>query len=374
MDKLRQFLKEDPSHTLWEYLKETSKPIMIYGMGDGAEKIITVLEKKGIEYKDIFASDGFVRGHSFRGKRVKSFSEIKEQYENFIILLSFASKQPETVQMLHDLSEKYELYAPDVNVSGDYTEVFDREYYEKHANELSEAFSLFEQEAKEIFALTVDFKISGKLCYLKEIDRHLKPCGSYYNMSGVYSYIDLGAYNGDTLKNAMEIYPNLTSAYAVEPDEKNFRKLSAYADTLDIDVHVYNNAAWNDICELTLHMGFGMNTTLGNIGNGMQKKKDKIVKTITADSITQSADVVKYDVEGSECEALEGTRRIITEHNPVLIVSVYHNNNDLYRLPLLINSYGKYKFHLNRKPCIPAWELEIIAVSEKHGIKETKNV
>ena len=374
MDKLRQFLKEDPSYTLWEYLKDTCKPIMIYGMGDGAEKIITVLEKKGIEYKDIFASDGFVRGHSFRGKRVKSFSEIKEQYEDFIILLSFASKQPETVQMLHKLSECYELYAPDVNVSGDYTEVFDREYYTGHSAELSEAFELFEKEAKEIFALTVDFKISGKLCYLKEIDSRIKPYGAYYDVNGIYSYTDLGAYNGDTLKRAVEMYPNLKSAYAVEPDEKNFRKLSVYADMLDIDVHIYNNAAWNELCELTLHMGFGMNTTVGNIGEGMQKRKDKIIKTITADSIAQSADVVKYDVEGSEYEALEGTRRIITGYSPVLIVSVYHNNNDLYRLPMLINSYGEYKFYLNRKPCIPAWELEIIAVSEKHGIKEIKNV
>ena len=85
---IRQILETED---LWSKLKKTNKPILLYGMGDGAEKIITVLEKKEIEYKDIFASDGFVRGHSFRGKRVKSFSEIKEQYEDFIILLSFAS-------------------------------------------------------------------------------------------------------------------------------------------------------------------------------------------------------------------------------------------------------------------------------------------
>lgn len=370
MEILRQFLKENPDYTLWEYLKDTEKPIMIYGMGDGAEKIITVLEKKGIEYRDIFASDGFVRGHSFRGKRVKSFSEIKEQYDNFIILLSFASKHPETVQMLHALSEEYELYAPDVNVSGDYTEVFDREYYAKHSSELSEAFELFEKNARLIFARTIDFKISGKLCYLREMDELLEVPEKYYDVSGIYTYVDLGAYNGDTLKRAVEIYPNMKTAYAVEPDEKNFRKLSSYAETLEADVRLYNNAAWNEECEMTLHMGFGMNTTVGNIGEGMQKKKDKIIKTVTADGIAPEADVVKYDVEGSEYEALQGTHRIITEHNPVLIVSVYHNSNDLYKLPLLINSYGKYKFHLNRKPCIPAWELEIIAVSEKHGIKE----
>ena len=46
---------------LWKHLKETKKPIVLYGMGNGADKIITVLENFGIPYCDVFASDGFVR-------------------------------------------------------------------------------------------------------------------------------------------------------------------------------------------------------------------------------------------------------------------------------------------------------------------------
>ena len=54
-------------------------------MGNGADKIINEFENQGIEYQDVFASDGFVRGHSFRGKRVLSYSEAIEKYGEDII-------------------------------------------------------------------------------------------------------------------------------------------------------------------------------------------------------------------------------------------------------------------------------------------------
>ena len=57
---------------LWQYLAEAGKPIVMYGMGNGADKILAVCEAKGIEISDFFASDGFVRGHSFHGKKVLS--------------------------------------------------------------------------------------------------------------------------------------------------------------------------------------------------------------------------------------------------------------------------------------------------------------
>ena len=62
---------------LWHYLKTADKPILMYGMGNGADKILKVCESYGIEIADFFASDGFVRGHSFHGKVVLSYSQAK---------------------------------------------------------------------------------------------------------------------------------------------------------------------------------------------------------------------------------------------------------------------------------------------------------
>ena len=48
---------------LWTYLKSAEKPIVMYGMGNGADKIISVLEACGIEVDDFFASEETYRAN-----------------------------------------------------------------------------------------------------------------------------------------------------------------------------------------------------------------------------------------------------------------------------------------------------------------------
>ena len=55
-------------------------------MGDGALKIMNVFRSKGIVVSGIFASDDFVRGHSFEGFRVHKLSEIEESVDDFVVV------------------------------------------------------------------------------------------------------------------------------------------------------------------------------------------------------------------------------------------------------------------------------------------------
>ena len=52
---------------MWDELAHETRPIMVYGMGNGADKLFARLEKYGVTPREVCASDGFVRGHSFRG-------------------------------------------------------------------------------------------------------------------------------------------------------------------------------------------------------------------------------------------------------------------------------------------------------------------
>ena len=67
----------------WDRLKAEKRPIFIYGRGDGALKIMSVFREKNITVAGIFASDDFVRGHSFEGYRVHKLSEIEEAVDDF---------------------------------------------------------------------------------------------------------------------------------------------------------------------------------------------------------------------------------------------------------------------------------------------------
>ena len=76
---------------VWDFLKKDGKPVMIYGMGNGAEKIISTLNTYKITVSEIFASDEFVRGHSFLGYKVLKYSEVCEKYDDFNVVLAFAT-------------------------------------------------------------------------------------------------------------------------------------------------------------------------------------------------------------------------------------------------------------------------------------------
>ena len=110
------FIKEKV--TCWEKLAAETRPIFIYGMGDGALKIMAVFREKGITLSGIFASDDFVRGHYFEGYKVHKLSEIEEMVDDFVVVLAFAAGYQEIVDKIQSIAERHTLYVPDVPVAG----------------------------------------------------------------------------------------------------------------------------------------------------------------------------------------------------------------------------------------------------------------
>ena len=51
---------------VWDRLRREGKPLVLYGMGDGAEKINAVLESKGMHIAAVFASDDLCEASLFR--------------------------------------------------------------------------------------------------------------------------------------------------------------------------------------------------------------------------------------------------------------------------------------------------------------------
>ena len=148
---------------LWDRLARETRPIVVYGMGNGADKLFDRLAEYGVLPQNIFASDGFVRGHSFRGMRVMSFSEIKETYSDFVILLSFASNREEVLAMLKDIDSSYEMYVPDMPVAG-VEEYFDKAFYNAHYDEILAAYkALSDESSRDAFAAVINYKLSGKM-------------------------------------------------------------------------------------------------------------------------------------------------------------------------------------------------------------------
>ena len=86
----------------WEKLKESGKPTVIYGMGNGADKVIDELNRLSVPILGVTASDDFVRGQMFRGFKVKKLSEFSG---DFNIAVAFASWLPEVMNRIYSLCE-----------------------------------------------------------------------------------------------------------------------------------------------------------------------------------------------------------------------------------------------------------------------------
>ena len=357
---------------LWEYLKHTDKHVVMYGMGNGADKILAVAESKGIAIRDFFASDGFVRGHSFHGKRVLSYSEAKEKYgaDRMIVLLSFATSLPDVMQNILRIAGECELYAPDVPVFGD--NLFDAAFYAAHKAQFDAARALLaDEESVRVFDHIISYKLFGDLKFLLATEND--PDESFGQILPSHTFrtvVDLGAYNGDSARALAPYAPSLQTLYALEPDARNHRKLCAYAEQeMRFSLIPLPYAAWNE--NTTLYFDASGNRNAGAAQNTScvllpRTGKVKEVEARTVDSILagKACDYIKFDVEGSEAEALMGCRQTIAAHAPALLVSCYHRSEDLYALPQLVNELNpSYRLYLRRFRYFPAWDINLYAVT-----------
>ncbi|MBQ9734121.1 MAG: FkbM family methyltransferase [Clostridia bacterium] len=351
---------------MWDALSKESRPIVVYGMGNGADKLIKRFEKYNIEIADFFASDGFVRGHSFHGKRVKSFSEIKAEYSDFVVVLSFASNREEVIALFSEIDSEYDLYIPDMPVAGE--EYFDREFYNENYDQILKAYnSLADENSKNAFANIVTYKLTGKLQYLESAYSEKEELYRFLSGDLFNTIIDAGAYNGDTIRDAKMYFPNLKKVYAIEPDNKTVKKLQKYCEAeTDTSIDAINAAVLDESGVASFFGSGNRNSSISSTSS--YEYKTATVNTVKIDDITdEKIDYIKYDVEGAELEALRGSVRTIREHRPVLLVSAYHRSADIFALVNYIaDMHPFYDIYLHRLRAVPAWELDIIAITKKH--------
>lgn len=359
------FFLDEIESDLWTYLKSTEKKIVLYGMGDGADKIKAALDERGIEVADIMASDDFVRGQSFLGFRVKKLSEVEEQYgDDFLILVCFGSQIPEVMEHIYKIAETRELYAPNVPVIGD--GVFDLEYARTNSADLEKVYKMLaDEQSKRVFEGVIRYKLSGDLKYLRECESPADEKFDLLNIGTEETVVDLGAYDGDTLVEFLNgTSMQFKKLYAMEPDNKNYRKLKRRLYMIGSALlEAYNVGAWDEDTTITFNMRAGRGSTASGGTHRAARYQD--IKMMKTDTMLRgdAATYIKIDVEGAEENALRGAKETIASFRPKLNVALYHRSEDMFRLPLLIAELNKhYKLYMRHHPYIPDWDTNLYCV------------
>ncbi len=352
---ITDYLKSLPD--VWQSLKNSGKPVVLYGMGDGADKVLSAFEKFSINASAVMASDEFVRGQSFHGFRVKKLSELEAEHGDFTVALCFASQLPDVMQTIKNVADRHKTLVPSVPVFGDI--LFDGEFIDSFSDEIEQAYRLLtDEQSRRVYKNVLAFYRTGELNLLDEITTDKSEAfNNILKLGKNEVYVDLGAYNGDTIDEFLSFTDgSYRKIVAFEPNGKNFEKLKAHCADME-NVELWQLGAYSRNTVLTFNNKAGRNSAIAESGVQTQVAAVDTILCGTA------AGYIKADVEGADYHTLLGMKNTLKSFKPKLNFSAYHRFEDIFKLPLLINELNpEYKIYLRHHPYIPAWDTNIYCI------------
>ena len=156
--------------------------------------------------------------------------------------------------------------------------------------------------------------------------------------------VDLGAYTGDTILDYLACYGVncYKKIYCYEITEHSFEvlknNLSYYPNI------VFSKKAVSD-CTEKLYI---QKSSVDDSANVVSSVGDIVIDATSIDlDIPESVTLIKMDIEGYEQRALLGCKEHILNDHPKLLISVYHNHEDIWKIPTMIEEICPgYQFYL----------------------------
>ena len=153
-------------------------------------------------------------------------------------------------------------------------------------------------------------------------------------------FVDCGAHKGFVTEKFLKTVNNKYKAiYAIEPDYANFEILET--QLRDIPNTTTIKCALSDKNgEERFYQGFDFASKLSKNGNDL-------VKTVTLDSLKIPTTFIKMHLEGGELDVLKGAVNTIQKYRPIIAVTIYHNSDGVWKIPLYLMNYAKnYKYYM----------------------------
>lgn len=180
----------------------------------------------------------------------------------------------------------------------------------------------------------------------------VQPMRESYILDGVFNVepedvlVDCGAFDGDTIRNWIARQPEFGKIEAVEADSHSFARLAAYVATLEPEqrgkIRLHK-------CAIGARRGTVRFEDTGRVDSKVSDLGAAVVDMVPLDVMfaSKTLSIIKMDIEGAEFDALLGARQVIQRDRPILAICVYHRQDDLWRLPLLMRAMvPEYRMYL----------------------------
>ncbi len=325
-----------------DYLKNTNNKIFIYGAQATARRKYNLVTSLGKDVEAFFVDDEYyIPNQKIDDKNVYSKTYVLNNYNNFDVIIGFYNYTKYMEVMKTNIFARADrvLYFYD-------GKKFDKNYFENNKDLFYQTYNwLDDKESKQIFIAYLKTKLGGDLKELIEHYTKLQYFDEVIKLSNVDTFIDCGAYNGDTITEFIkQTNGKYKTIYAFEADSKNVEELKKNHFGNE-KIKVINKGVWSHKTSLYFD---AENTTASKISdNGNTKIDVDAIDDYKIWSGGRGKIFLKADIEGSELEMLKGARKLIKDNKPQLAICCYHKNEDLITLPQYIKSINpNYKLYI----------------------------
>jgi FkbM family methyltransferase len=150
-------------------------------------------------------------------------------------------------------------------------------------------------------------------------------------MSSNEHYVDIGAYDGDTVKKFMAaVRYEYEAIHAFEPDPLNFAAMKSGLDERIPRIKLHNKAVSNSEGVLSF-------SAKGTMGSRAELNGDVQVPCVRLDDVLDNITLLKMDVEGHEANVLRGGVQLIRKCRPRMAITCYHHALDLLEIISVID-------------------------------------
>jgi FkbM family methyltransferase len=198
-----------------------------------------------------------------------------------------------------------------------------------------------DERSAEVYRQQVAWRLSGDFADLGGVDPDQYFPADVVRPREDEVFVDCGAYVGDTLIDFIQWDPAFSGVHAFEPDAAGYASLLATVGRLAPKtrerIQVHQCATGSEHGD-RLFAGDGAGGRL--VATTPAKDGLQEVETVRLDDVFEGERVtfIKMDIEGAERDALIGATRLLRDQGPLLAISAYHLQDDLWELTKLIGS------------------------------------
>lgn len=373
-DKLDCLLQQAPDHLVESIKKKITKTIrehddslIVFGTGELGLKTAQALIKEGKIPLAFVDNKRSVQGTKILGIPVLSPAEGLQKYPESLVVVAIFTNTPVLKQLQDSGIDAITFAELAWTMPESFLPFCSVEYPHKIFNnrdEIVAALDVWEDDkSKEEYLAQITWRTF--------LDREALPPhepkvetyfpNNLFTISKDEVFVDCGSYDGDSIRDFINFTQGIyRKIIAVEPDPHSRAKIDQWKASLPLQeaslITVIPEAASDK--EGTIL--FNATGTVGSsMGNGTM--------TVTCAPLDKSImeyhpTFIKMDIEGAEPEAIRGASMILQEWEPILAICLYHAQEHLWEIPLLIKKLNpNYRLFL-RRYADECWETVCYAI------------